>query len=62
MLSYVFKTEHFFANPFLLKIHSIPPKEYTKPENLGFCYQPITMPSHITRQYHRRIKSPAKLL
>ena len=24
---------------------------YTKPENLGFCHKPISMPNNITRQY-----------
>ena len=29
----------------------------TKPENLGFCYQPISMSNNISRQYQRRIKN-----
>ena len=31
---------------------------YTKPENLRFCYEPISMPNNITREYRRRIKNP----
>ena len=28
---------------------------YTKPKNLGFCFQPISMPNNITRKYYRDI-------
>ena len=35
---------------------------YSKPENLVFCYQPISMPNNITRQYQTRIKNSVKLL
>ena len=52
---------YFFANLFLLNIKKTY-ERYTKPENLGFCYQPISMPNNITRQYQRRIKNPVELL
>ena len=35
---------------------------YTKPENLGFCYEPVNLPNSIDRQYQRRIKSPVEPL
>ena len=35
---------------------------YTKPENLGFCYEPVNLPNSIARQYQRRIKSPVEPL
>ena len=35
---------------------------YPKAENLGFYYQPISMPNNITRQHQRRIKNPVELL
>ena len=44
---------YFFANLFLLNIKKTY-ERYTKPENFGFCYQPISMPNNITRQYQRR--------
>ena len=37
-------------------------ERYSRPENLGFCCQPISMPNNITRQYQRRIKNPVELL
>ena len=51
---------YFFADPFLLNIEKIY-DGYTKLENLGFYYQPISMPDNITKQYLRRIRDPAKL-
>ena len=30
---------------------------YTKPENLGFCYRPKSMPNNIIRQYQGRIEN-----
>ena len=52
---------YFFANLFLLNIKKTS-ERYTKPEILGFCYQPISMPNNITKQYQRRIKNPVELL
>ena len=52
---------YFFANLFLLNIKKIY-ERYSKPENLGFCYQSISMPNNINRQYQRRIKNPVELL
>ena len=52
---------YFFANPLILNIQKTY-ERYTKPENLGFCYQPINMPNDITRHYQRYIKNPAELL
>ena len=52
---------YFFANLFLFNIKTTY-ERYSKPENLGFCYQPISMPNNITRQYQRRIKNPVELL
>ena len=37
-------------------------ERYNKPENLGFCYQPISMPNSIKRQCQRHIKNPVELL
>ena len=37
-------------------------ERYTKSSNLGFCYQPISMPNNIARQYQRHIKNPVELL
>ena len=42
---------YFFVNLFLLNIKRHMRDSYTKPENLGFCYQPITMPNNIARHY-----------
>ena len=52
---------YFFANLFLLNIKKTF-EEYTKLQNLGFCYQPISMPNNISRQYQERIKNPVELL
>ena len=52
---------YFFANLFLLNIKETY-ERYGKSENLGFCYQSISMPNNITRQYQRRIKNPVELL
>ena len=52
---------YFFANIFLPNMKKTY-ERYTKPENLGFCYQPISMPNNITRQYQRCIKNPVELL
>ena len=40
---------YFFANLLLLNIK----KTYTKPENLGFCYQHISMPNNVLRTQSR---------
>ena len=53
---------YFFANKFFLNIYNKAYEGYTKPENLGFCYQPISMPNNITRKYQRHIKNPVELL
>ena len=47
---------YFFTNPFLLNIQNTY-EGYTKPENVGFCYQPISMPNNITRQGQRCVKN-----
>ena len=52
---------YFFANLFLINIKKTY-ERFTKPENPGFCYQPITMPNNNTRQYQRHIKKPVELL
>ena len=52
---------YFFGNPFVLNIQKTH-EGYTKPENLGFCYQPKIIPSNITTQYQRRINNPDELL
>ena len=49
-----------FCQPIPLNILKIYERE-TKSENLGFCYQPISMPRNIFRQYQRYIKNPVKL-
>ena len=52
---------YFFVSLFLLNIYNTYERS-TKPENLGFCYQPISMTNNITRHYQRRIKNPVDLL
>ena len=52
---------YFFANLFLLNIKKIY-ERYSKPENLGVCYQPISMSNNINKQYQRRIKNPVEVL
>ena len=52
---------YFFANLFLFNIKKTY-ERYSKPENLGFYYQPIGMPNNTTKQYQRRIKNPVELL
>ena len=47
--------------PFLINIQKTY-DGYSKPENLGFYYQPISVPNNITRQSQRRIKNPVELL
>ena len=56
-----FSVIYIFANPFLLNIQKTY-EGYTKPENLGFCYQSKSIPNNITTQYQRRIKNPVELL
>ena len=52
---------YFFANLFLLNIKKTY-ERYTEPKNLGFYYQPISMPNNNTRQYQRHIKNLVELL
>ena len=46
------------SNPIHVKTY----ERYIKSKNLGFCFQPISIPSNITRQYQKHIKNPVELL